>query len=43
MAHAAHLAEMASVFGEMLTFRRLLDHTTDTVQRKAMLAARSRT
>ncbi|HEY8384541.1 MAG TPA: M3 family oligoendopeptidase [Microvirga sp.] len=34
------LAETASVFGEMLTFRRLLDHTTDPVQRKAMLAAK---
>ncbi|MCC5978268.1 MAG: M3 family oligoendopeptidase [Salinarimonas sp.] len=32
------LAETASVFGEMLTFRRLLDRTTDPVQRKAMLA-----
>jgi oligoendopeptidase F len=34
------LAETASVFGEMLTFRRLLDETTDPVQRKAMLAAK---
>ncbi len=34
------LAETASVFGEMLTFRRLLDHTADPVQRKAMLAAK---
>lgn len=34
------LAETASVFGEMLTFRRLLDQTTDSVQRKAMLAAK---
>ena len=34
------LAETASVFGEMLTFRRLLDATTDPVQRKAMLAAK---
>ncbi len=34
------LAETASVFGEMLTFRRLLDRTTDPVQRKAMLAAK---
>lgn len=32
------LAETASVFGEMLTFRRLLDGTTDRKQRKAMLA-----
>ncbi len=32
------LAETASVFGEMLTFRRLLERTTDPVQRKAMLA-----
>jgi oligoendopeptidase F len=34
------LAETASVFGEMLTFRRLLGETTDPVQRKAMLAAK---
>ncbi len=34
------LAETASVFGEMLTFRRLLAHTTDTRQRRAMLAAK---
>ena len=34
------LAETASVFGEMLTFRRLLDGTTDPKQRKAMLAAK---
>jgi len=34
------LAETASVFGEMLTFRRLLAATTDTKQRKAMLAAK---
>ncbi|WP_156467811.1 MULTISPECIES: M3 family oligoendopeptidase [unclassified Methylobacterium] len=34
------LAETASVFGEMLTFRRLLASTTDTVQRRAMLAAK---
>jgi oligoendopeptidase F len=32
------LAETASVFGEMLTFRRLLERTTDTEQRRAMLA-----
>ncbi|MGU3539018.1 M3 family oligoendopeptidase [Methylobacterium sp. A54F] len=34
------LAETASVFGEMLTFRRLLAATTDTIQRRAMLAAK---
>ncbi len=34
------LAETASVFGEMLTFRKLLAATTDPVQRKAMLAAK---
>jgi len=34
------LAETASVFGEMLTFRRLLDATIDRKQRKAMLAAK---
>ncbi len=34
------LAETASVFGEMLTFRALLDATTDPVQRKAMLASK---
>ena len=32
------LAETASVFGEMLTFRALLDRTTDKRERKAMLA-----
>lgn len=32
------LAETASVFGEMLTFRALLDKTTDSKERKAMLA-----
>ncbi|MDQ0458075.1 M3 family oligoendopeptidase [Rhizobium paknamense] len=32
------LAETASVFGEMLTFRALLDKTTDRRERKAMLA-----
>jgi oligoendopeptidase F len=34
------LAETASVFGEMLTFRKLLAETTDKKQRKAMLAAK---
>ncbi len=34
------LAETASVFGEMLTFRKLLAQTTDTKQREAMLAAK---
>jgi oligoendopeptidase F len=34
------LAETASVFGEMLTFKRLLASTTDSQQRKAMLAAK---
>jgi oligoendopeptidase F len=34
------LAETASVFGEMLTFRALLDAQTDPVQRKAMLASK---
>ncbi len=32
------LAETASVFGEMLTFRSLLDRATDKRERKAMLA-----
>jgi oligoendopeptidase F len=32
------LAETASVFGEMLVFRHLLDHETDPVARRAMLA-----
>jgi len=32
------LAETASVFGEMLTFRSLLDQTRDRKERKAMLA-----
>ncbi len=32
------LAETASVFGEMLTFRTLLDRTADNRERKAMLA-----
>ncbi len=34
------LAETASVFGEMLTFRKLLAATQNTVQRRAMLAAK---
>jgi oligoendopeptidase F len=34
------LAETASVFGEMLTFKKLLGQTTDKKQRKAMLAAK---
>jgi len=34
------LAETASVFGEMLTFKKLLAATTDKKQRKAMLAAK---
>ena len=34
------LAETASVFGEMLTFKKLLAGTTDKKQRKAMLAAK---
>lgn len=34
------LAETASVFGEMLTFRKLLNETSDPKQRKAMLAAK---
>jgi oligoendopeptidase F len=34
------LAETASVFGEMLTFRKLLAGTTDNKERKAMLAAK---
>ena len=34
------LAETASVFGEMLTFKRLLAATTDARQRKAMLATK---
>jgi oligoendopeptidase F len=34
------LAETASVFGEMLTFQKLLAATTDLKQRKAMLAAK---
>jgi oligoendopeptidase F len=34
------LAETASVFGEMLTFKKLLAATTDKKERKAMLAAK---
>lgn len=34
------LAETASVFGEMLTFRALLLNTTNSAQRRAMLAAK---
>jgi oligoendopeptidase F len=34
------LAETASVFGEMLTFKKLLANTTDRSERKAMLAAK---
>ena len=34
------LAETASVFGEMLTFRALLAQTTDPAARKSMLAAK---
>jgi oligoendopeptidase F len=34
------LAETASVFGEMLTFRKLLADTTDKAQRKALLASK---
>ena len=34
------LAETASVFGEMLTFRKLLAGATDPVRRKAMLAGK---
>ncbi len=34
------LAETASVFGEMLTFRKLLAATADPVQRKALLASK---
>lgn len=34
------LAETASVFGEMLTCKKLLNDTTDKKQRKAMLAAK---
>ncbi len=34
------LAETASVFGEMLTFRSMLDKTSDPLARKAMLAGK---
>ena len=34
------LAETASVFGEMLTFRALLEKTTDTKARRALLASK---
>ncbi|MBT5264059.1 MAG: M3 family oligoendopeptidase [Rhodospirillaceae bacterium] len=34
------LAETASVFGEMLTFRSLLDQATDPVRRKVMIASK---
>ena len=34
------LAETASVFGEMLTFRRLLDQATDPAERKVLLAGK---
>jgi len=34
------LAETASVFGEMLTFRSMLDTNTDLTERKAMLASK---
>ncbi|KAB0678764.1 M3 family oligoendopeptidase [Aureimonas leprariae] len=34
------LAETASVFGEMLTFRSLLDSTTDRRERRALLASK---
>ena len=34
------LAETASVFGEMLTFRAILDKTTETKKRKALLASK---
>jgi len=34
------LAETASVFGEMLTFRRILDREQDPVRRRAMLAGK---
>ncbi|WP_375228234.1 M3 family oligoendopeptidase [Roseobacter sp. S98] len=34
------LAETASVFGEMLTFRKMLDNATDDAQRKVLLAGK---
>ncbi|QCI63529.1 M3 family oligoendopeptidase [Phreatobacter stygius] len=34
------LAETASVFGEMLTFKAILEATTDRVQKKALLASK---
>lgn len=34
------LAETASVFGEMLTFKAILEATTDPVQKKALLASK---
>ncbi|WP_108783238.1 M3 family oligoendopeptidase [Pontivivens insulae] len=34
------LAETASVFGEMLTFKKLLEQTTDPAKRKALIASK---
>ena len=34
------LAETASVFGEMLTFRKMLDDTSDVLKRRGMLASK---